>query len=337
LVKIPYSNLVVPGSQAEYYLAMLNKGNVLQYKANSSNLTKQQKYSLIAKGQWVNRNTTWAIQSTRGYTNPNTTSLKRDGNFINIAIDPTSGEILGPTLLPVTCPQFNLPDNPGLPINSGGGINNPVVPPPPPDIPTNNDTVIPPVTPVTPPTPIVIQDGGTLICSIQENICTGETIQHISQQICNPTTDSDVPGTIQELCWNDGTPTWYPRQRYVMTNSGDKWPTNYKLLVSADIVCPIPVPPVPPVPPTPIVLPTPILESVIPSIYSLLAMWNSGTDNVEINNSIIGYIINTVEYDAPIDIFITTTETSITVEWLPPPVDNIDEIAGYIITITEYS
>jgi hypothetical protein len=26
---------------------------------------------------------------------------------------------------------------------------------------------------------------------------------------------------------------WLPRQRYIMNNSADKWPTNYKLFVSA--------------------------------------------------------------------------------------------------------
>ena len=40
-------------------IAMLNKGNVLQFKANSSNLTKAQKYSNIAKG--FNNNTTWQL------------------------------------------------------------------------------------------------------------------------------------------------------------------------------------------------------------------------------------------------------------------------------------
>ena len=76
--------------------------------------------------------------------------------------------------------------------------------------------------------PVVIQDGGVLICSVQENVCTGETKSTISQKICNPTTDSNVPGQIQDLCWNDGTQTWYPRQRYIMTNSGNKFPYNYK-------------------------------------------------------------------------------------------------------------
>ena len=170
-------------------IAMLNKGNVLQYKANSSNLTKAQKYSKIAKGQWINRNTTWATQSARGYTNPNTQSLKRTGNVVNIALNPISGAIIGPTLEQLTCPL--------IPINSK---------------------------------PIVIQDGGVLICSVQENVCTKNTKSTLSQKICNPTTDSDVPGPIQDLCWIDGTQTWYPRQRYIMTNSGNKFPYNYKFV-----------------------------------------------------------------------------------------------------------
>jgi len=186
-VKMPLTGEIVPNSILAEKYAMLNKGNVLQYKANSSNLTKAQRYSKIAKGQWINRNTTWATQSSRGYTNPNTTSLKRAGNVVNIAIDPNTGTIIGPTDAPITCPQDG-----------------------------NTD-------------PIVIPDGGVLICSIQENPCTGAIKQSLGQKLCNPTSDSDVPGTIQDLCWNDGTQTWYPRQRYQMTNSGNKWPVNAQL------------------------------------------------------------------------------------------------------------
>jgi len=125
----------------------------------------------------------------RGYTNPNTTSLKRTGNVVNVALNPISGAIIGPTLEPLTCPL--------IPINSK---------------------------------PLVIQDGGVLICSVQEDVCTGNTKSTISQKICNPTTDSDVPGPIQDLCWNNGTQTWFPRQRYIMTNSGNKFPYNYKFV-----------------------------------------------------------------------------------------------------------
>jgi len=235
LVKLPYSGEIVPVSALGEKLAMLNKGNVLQYKANSSNLTKAQRYSKIAKGQWVNRNTTWATQSTRGYTNPNTTSLKRNGN-INIAIDPITGAIIGPTLAPPTCPQPVDPIYPALPSNGGGGsdVKDPDIPPP--VEPTPGSDVFPPITPVTPVEPIVIQDGGSLICSVEENICTGETKRSLSQKLYHPTTDSDVPGPIQELYWNDGTQTWYPRQRYVMTNSDNKWPVN-ATLVSAIKPC----------------------------------------------------------------------------------------------------
>ncbi len=230
---VPYTNQAVSSSVFEKKMAMLAKGNILQYKANSSNLTKAQRYSKIAKGQWVNRNTTWGTQSTHGYTNPNSTSLKRTGNVVNIAIDPITGAILGPTTAPVTCPQPIIPVNEALPINDGGGTDEPVIPPPPPPPtdPNINDTYIPEVaTSVT--EPIVIQDGGTLVCSVQENVCTGEIKRSISQQLCNPTTDSDVPGPIDVLCWNDGTPTWYPRQRYIMTNSTNKWPVNATLLSS---------------------------------------------------------------------------------------------------------
>jgi hypothetical protein len=210
---------------------MLEKGNILQYKKNSSNLTKVQRYSKIAKGQWVNRNTTWATQSMNGYTNPNTQSLKRGGNVINIAIDPITGLIIGPTTEPVTCQQQIIPINPMLPPNIDATGVEPLIPPP--IEPTEGSDVTPAIIPEEQITPIIIQDGGSLVCSIQENECTGETKYSVSQTLCHPTTDSNVPGAIQELCWNDGMPTWYPRQRYVMTNSSNKWPINYKLFVSA--------------------------------------------------------------------------------------------------------
>jgi hypothetical protein len=219
--------------------AMLNKGNVLQFKKNSFDLTKTQKYSKIVKRQWVNRNTTWATQSTRGYTNPNTTGLKRSGNVINIAIDPITGAIIGPTESPITCLKPTTTVNEVLPINGGGGsdISDPNIPPP--IEPTPSSETFPSIISDSVEEPIVIQDGGVLICSVQENVCTGVIKTSISQQLCHPTTDSDVPGTIQDLCWNDGTQTWFPRQRYIMSNSGNKWPTNAKLVSAIKIYPPI--------------------------------------------------------------------------------------------------
>ena len=217
-------------------IEMLNKGNILQYKANSGNLTKSQRYSKIAKGQWVNRNTTWATQSLRGYTNPNVSNLKRTG--FNVSIDPITDNIIGTTITSPTCPQIIKPIYPVLPSNTGGGsdIIEPNIPPSIP--PTPGSDTFPEIQTVNPPNPIVIKDGGILICSIQENICTGETISTSVQQLCHPTTDSDVPGKIQELCWNDGTQTWYPRQRYVMSNSSNKWPINAKLIGAIKIYPP---------------------------------------------------------------------------------------------------
>jgi hypothetical protein len=216
-VQVPYTGEIIPSEALGYKLAMINKGNVLQYKKNSSNLTQWQKYSQIAKGQWVNRTKTWATQSTRGYTNPNNMSLIRSGGQ-NVTLAGV------PTGLPVTCPKIPINNNPILPSTGGGGPSTPPLPPPPPP-PSNGGTVIP-IIPLPIVEPIVIQDFGNLVCGTFENLCTGEIIQPIKLDNCHPTTDSDVPGPIQELCWNDGNPTFYPRQRYIMTNSTNKWPVN---------------------------------------------------------------------------------------------------------------
>lgn len=196
----------------DYKRQMLLKGNILQYKKNSSDLTKNQRYALIAKGMWTNRTTTWATQSV-SYTNPNTTSLKRVNFTI---IDPSNN-------------TFSNPLNPFFAYGCSSSE---------------------------------IKDGGSLVCNTVVNPCTDEVIsQTKSQIICNPTTDSDVPGPIMELCWNDGTPTWYPRQRYTMGTSGNKWPVNSKEIVSA-------------IHPNP-----PILLSVTIDSNSVFLEWESGNND----------------------------------------------------------
>lgn len=196
----------------DYTRQMLLKGNILQYKKNSSDLTKKQRYAQIAKGMWTNRKITWATQSA-SYTNPNTTSLQRVNFTI---IDPSNN-------------TFSSPPNPffayGCPSTE-------------------------------------IKDGGSLVCSTTVNPCTDEVIsQTQSQNLCNPTTDSDVPGQIMELCWNDGTPTWYPRQRYTMGTGGNKWPVNSKEIVSA-------------IHPNP-----PILLSITIDSNSVFLEWESGNND----------------------------------------------------------
>ena len=222
LVTIPYSGEVVPYVELGKRIAMLNKGNILQYKNNSSNLTKQQRYSQIAKGQWTNRTKTWATQSTRGYTNPNTSGYIREGGT-NVTLNGT------PTTAPVTCPALDFLINNILPLRIAGGSGATKVPPPiPPKKPNSGENVIP-LVPVGTPADTVIQDFGNLVCGTYENFCTGEFLAPFKIENCHPTSDSDVPGPIESLCWNDGTPTWYPRQRYVMNNSTDKWPVNAPL------------------------------------------------------------------------------------------------------------
>jgi hypothetical protein len=164
---VPYTGKIVSTTELPYEIAMLRKGNILQYKKNSSNLTKKQQYSQLAQGKWYYRKT-WATQSSRGYTNPNTNNLQRV-NSETVELFPNS-------------------DN-----------------------------------------PVYIQDFGTLVCGTLENPVTGVVITQPPKPNCHPTTDSDVPGRITELCWNDGITPWFPRTRYNMSNSNSKLYTNYKL------------------------------------------------------------------------------------------------------------
>jgi len=189
-VFIPLTKQNVSPLQAQYEEQMLQKGNVLQYKNNSANLTKKQKYSQIAKGLGNSRKKCYASQ-TQTYTNPNTSSLLR----VNYKSIPFPNEIVGS------------PNNTSGPfqINLEQPFN----------CPTN-----------------VLQDGGNLVCNQIVNPCTGQVIQTYKNPICYPTTCSDVPGTPIDLCWPN-IQSWYPKQRYKMNNSGNKWPYNYKGLVSA--------------------------------------------------------------------------------------------------------
>ena len=183
---IPYTGKVVPVAQLPYEIAMLRKGNILQYKKNSSNLTKKQQYSLIAQGKWYYRKT-WASQSSTGYTNPNTGSLQRV-NSETVELFPNSDR------------------------------------------------------------PVYVQDFGTLVCGTIENPVTGTVTTNAVAPNCHPTTDSNVPGKIMDLCWNDGITPWFPRTRYNMSSSNSKLNIDYKLnsalkfegvTLTSTLICPI--------------------------------------------------------------------------------------------------
>jgi len=180
-VYIPQLKINIPFTDVGVINNMLIKGNVLQYKKNSSNLTKNQRYSKIATGKWTNRTKNWATQS-QTYTNPNTNFLKRTGTT-NITL---SGYT---TTAPVSC-----------------------------NITTYN------------PNNIIIKDGGIMLCNSIENPCNGYSITFPPPQKCFPTSTSDVPGPIIDLCYNTSLPTYYPRQRYVMASVCNKWPQNAKCL-----------------------------------------------------------------------------------------------------------
>jgi hypothetical protein len=185
-VYVPLTGKIVPLAQAIYQDKLISKGNILQYKKNSSNLTKKQKYTQICKGMWTNRTKSYATQ-TQTYTNPNTSNLLRV-NYTNIT-SPGTRYIPGPY-------NYNIP-------YPNGCIS---------------DT---------------IKDGGSLLCNTVANPCSDEIIETSTVLKCYPTTCSDVPGPIQDLCWDSKLDTWYPRQRYIMPTSGTGWPEGYKGFVSA--------------------------------------------------------------------------------------------------------
>ena len=231
---IPQLGYSIPNYQVGHFIQMLNKGNVLQYKKNSAQLTKSQTYSLIAKNQWTNRSKNYASQS-QNTTNPNIQSLKRVGG-INITLNGV------PTTDPVTKPKPPpQPNYVALPTQQNASLTNPIIPTPPSGLPATN--AIPVVATPAPPAPIVIEDGGIFLCNIVVNPITGEDYVQPSIPNYHPTSDSNVGGHISYLYWKEGMPTWFPKQRYIMNTSGNKWPVNSKAIFPANgFIPPIPTP-----------------------------------------------------------------------------------------------
>jgi len=191
-VYIPLTGQTTSLAQANYEEKMQYKGNILQYKGNSSRLTKKQKYTQLAKGFGPNRTKVFATQS-ETYTNPNTTGLLRV-NSVNI---PFPNQIVGQPNNISGPYQYNVPNPYDCSSNS-------------------------------------LQDGGNLVCGTFANPCTNEIIKGPSfAPLCFPNSCSDVPGAPIDLCWNSKEETYFPRQRYIMNNSGTGWPDGYKGFVSA--------------------------------------------------------------------------------------------------------
>ena len=182
-------------TQGVYQLQLLNKGNVLQHKANSSRLTKKQRYTQLAKGYGPNRTKVFATQSDT-YSNPNTTGLLRVGG-IEI---PYPNFVVGQPNNPSGPYQYDVanPDN----CNTNGSL-------------LDGGTLV----------------CGTYVNPCSNQIIS-ETKQ--SAVLCNSSSASDVPGRPVALCWNPSLESWFAKPRYVNNNSTDKWPVNYKAFVSAE-------------------------------------------------------------------------------------------------------
>ena len=117
---IPLTNQTVPLSQAISLEHNLYKGNILQYKGNSSRITKKQKYAQIAKGLWNNRTKVFATQSAT-YTNPNTTAMQR----VNYTTLPYPNQIVGQPNNISGPFQYNVPspyDCPTTSVQEGGNL-----------------------------------------------------------------------------------------------------------------------------------------------------------------------------------------------------------------------
>lgn len=83
-----------------------------------------------------------------------------------------------------------------------------------------------------------VEEGGVLVCGTYADPCTKEIIKQgiTTSGICNPSSASNVPG-FSVLCWNRKVQPWFPKPRYFMNNSGNKWPEGYKGFVSAVSNC----------------------------------------------------------------------------------------------------
>jgi hypothetical protein len=182
-------------AEANYKDQLIYKGNILQYKGNSARLTKNQRYTQLAKGFGSNRTKVFATQS-ETYSNPNTKGLLRVGsteipypNFIVGQPNNPSGPYL---------PDVPNPDN----CNTNGALE-------------EGGTLI---------------CGSYVNPCTGELVSLG---RQPGELICNPNTASDVPGAPISLCWDPALQTWFTKLRYVNNTSTDKWPDNYKGFVSA--------------------------------------------------------------------------------------------------------
>jgi hypothetical protein len=278
---ISYNEVYVALTQANINEKNQYKGNVLQYKKNSSSLTKNQRYSQISKGLWSNRTKTFATQS-QTYSNPNTTGLVRV-NYVTI---------------PATTNLVGYPNNVAGPFQY--------------DVPNPFDCC-----------GNSIQEGGNLVCGTYANPCTGVVTQTLTQSQCNPTYCSDVPGPVINLCWNPKNQTFFPKKRYVMNNSGNKWPQGYKVFQSA----------IKPVAPTLVEAVSDTNTVTLSWIYNNNVCIPVSSFNLY-NNSVL---VQTVSYQITSTVIYGLTSNTSYSFYVTAVSNNIESVASNIITTTTTS
>jgi len=220
---------------------MYKKANVLQYNTQKSPLTKNQIYSSICNGYWVGKKS-YASQS-ETFTDPNINYLKR----VNYTV--INSETETQTTEPITCPTNILQRVANtLPPNNNTPSNLPNILPPKPT-PFKNKFTLPDIKPVVnTPQHKNIPDGGNLIIGTLSDICSGKTkIVCLNNPIvCFPSSCSNVPrenGKDTELCYTKGSPIWNTKSGINTSSAtdGNKFPTNYKGLVSANSIVSRPI------------------------------------------------------------------------------------------------
>lgn len=237
IIYVPILKKYVLVSELNNTFNMYKKGNVLQYAYihHTNKLTKNQIYSLICKGKW-NIKKGYATQ-TETYTNPNINYLKR----VNYTV--INSETGAETTEPITCPTYT-PQTPAntLPTNDNTPSVNPTILPPPPPTPSKNKFTLPDYVPVVnTPQNRNIPDGGSIIIGTISDICSGKSkvICDYNPIVCFPSSYSNVPrenGKDTELCYTKGSPTFLTNSGINTSSAkdGDKFPTNYKGLISVN-------------------------------------------------------------------------------------------------------
>jgi hypothetical protein len=233
----PFSNI---SNNLKYLLPEYVKGNILQYKENSANLTQNQIYAQIARGLWTNRTKTWASQS-ESVTDPNSGILQRV-NYETVTLpryDTDGTEVFKEVAYsadsvaycdPIKATNQNLSFS-SLPMRStlkrmesvlplNAGVSSSISMPPYVSKPKNK-------------TVKVVQNGGRLIGNVVQNPCNGEILARTFTEECSSSSSSDVPGRSTTLCWNSGLQTYYPKTKRTYGTSDNKWPQGEKAIFPA--------------------------------------------------------------------------------------------------------